>query len=191
MNFGMITLNQYQNDAKLCYMDTGSFTSYIKNDDFYEDIAGNIEKRFDTSNYEINRPFPTRKNKKVIGLMKDELEGKIMTEFAAFRPKAYSYFMDDGNNDKKTKGTRERIIKTILKLNDYKGCLFKNEIILKSQQRFTSKAHSVYNKEINDIALNSNDDKRLQKFDRNTSYPYDTYAGKLCKTELLEYVNIK
>ena len=59
------------------------------------------EKRFNTSNYEVNTPLPTGKNKEVIGLMKDELGGKIMSEFAALRPKTYSYLMDDGWSDKK------------------------------------------------------------------------------------------
>ena len=68
-------------------MGTNSFIISIKTEDFYEDIANDVEKRFDTSNYEVNRPLPTGKNKKVIGLMKDELGGKIMTEFAALRPK--------------------------------------------------------------------------------------------------------
>ena len=55
--------------------------------------------------------MPTGKNKKVIGLMKDELGGKIMTEFATLRPKTYSYLMDDGNSDKKTKRTKKSLIK--------------------------------------------------------------------------------
>ena len=59
------------------------------------------------------------------------------------------------------------------------------EIILKSQQRFKSEAHNVYTEEINKIALSSNDDKRLQTFDKFTSNPYGTSAGKVCKTELL------
>ena len=75
-------------------------------------------------------------NKKVIGLFKDELGRKIMTEFVAFRPKTYSYLMDDGNSDKKAKGTKKCVIKRKLKSNDYKDWLFKNGIILKSQQRF-------------------------------------------------------
>ena len=74
---------KYQNNAKLCYMDIESFIIYIKTEDFYEDIANDVEERFDTSNYEVNRPLSTEKNKKVIGLMKDELEGKIITEFGA------------------------------------------------------------------------------------------------------------
>ena len=77
--------------------------------------------------------MPTRKNKKVIALMKNELGERIMTEFAPFRPKTYSYLMDDSSNDKKAKGTKKCVIKRILKFHDYKNCLFKNEIVLKSQ----------------------------------------------------------
>ena len=62
-------------------------------------IDDDVEKRFDTSDYEVNRPLPKGKNKKVIGMMKDELGGKIMTEFFALRPKAYSYLMDDANTN--------------------------------------------------------------------------------------------
>ena len=94
--------------------------------------------------------------------MKDELGGKNMTEFVLFRPKTYSYLMDDGNSNKKVKGMRKCVIKWILKFNDYKNCLFKNDIILKSQQRFKSESHNVYTEEINKIALSSKDDRRLQ-----------------------------
>ena len=79
------------------------------------------------------------------------------------------------------------VIKQILKFNDYINCLFKNKIILKPQQRFKSEAHNVYTEKINKIALCSNDYKTLQTFDRITSYPYGVTAGKICKTELLEY----
>ena len=92
-------------------MNTDSVIINIKTQDFYEDIANNVEERFDTSNYEVNRPLPKGKNKKLIGLMKDELGGKIMTEFAALRPKTCSYLMDDGNSGRKTKGTKKCEIK--------------------------------------------------------------------------------
>ena len=74
---------KYGDNLKLCYMDTNSFIMHIKTEDFYKDIANDVEKRFDTSNYECDRPLPTGKNEKVIWLMKDELGGKIMTEFVA------------------------------------------------------------------------------------------------------------
>ena len=82
---------KYGDNVKLCYKDTDSFIMHIKTKSFYKDIADDIEKRFDTSNYECDRPLPKGKNKKVIGLMKDELGGNIMTEFVALRPKTYSY----------------------------------------------------------------------------------------------------
>ena len=66
---------KYQQNANLCYMDTDSVIIQIRTEDVYEDIADDIEKRLDTPNYEINRQFPTKKYKKLIGLMKDELGG--------------------------------------------------------------------------------------------------------------------
>ena len=181
---------KYQDNAKLYYMDTDSFIIDIKTEDFYEDIANNVEKRFDTSNYEVDRPLPAGKEKKVIGLMEDELGGEIMTEFVALRPKTYSYLMDDTHLTKRAKGTKKCIIKRVLKFKDYKDCLLKNEIVLKPQQRFKSERRNVYTEEINKVTLSSNDDKRLQTSDRITSYPYGTSAGKVCKTELLSKVNI-
>ena len=129
--------------------------------------------------------------KKVIRLMKDELGGKIMTELLALRPEAYSYLTDDCEEDKKAKGTKKCVIKRKIKFNDYKDCLLNNQIVLKSQQRLNNERHDVYTEEINKISLSSNDDKRLQTFDKITSYPYGTSAFKVCKTELLSKVNIK
>ena len=169
-------------------MDTDSFIMHIKTEDFYEDTADDFEERFDTSNYDVNRPLPTGKNKKVIALIKDELGEKIMTEFVALRSKTHSYLMDNRKNDKKEKGTKKCVIKRRLKLNDYKDCLLNNQIVLKSKRRFKSEIHDIYTEEINKIALNGNDDKRLQTFDRISSYPYGTSAGKVCKTELLSKV---
>ena len=87
-------------------MDTDSFIMNIKTNDFYKDISNDVENRFDTPNYEVNRPLPTGKNKKVIGLMKDELGGKIITEFVTLRPKTYSFLTDDGKEDKRLKEQR-------------------------------------------------------------------------------------
>ena len=93
---------KYEDKARLCYMDTDSFVVNIKTKNFYKDIAENVKERFDTSNYIYDR-F----NKKVIGLMKDELGGDIITEFVALRPKAYSYIKNDFIEMKKAKGTKK------------------------------------------------------------------------------------
>ena len=87
-------------NAKLCYMNTDSFIVYVKTDDIYKDIAEDVETRFDTSNFEIDRPLPK-------GLMKDELGGQIMKEFVALRAKAYSYLKDNNNEDKKSKSHKK------------------------------------------------------------------------------------
>ena len=71
---------KYGDNVKLCCMDTDSFIMHIKTEDFYKEIANDVEKRFDTSNYEVNRPLPTGKNKKKIGLMKNELLQVVMVE---------------------------------------------------------------------------------------------------------------
>ena len=163
---------KYGDKVKLCYMDTDSFIMNIKIEDFYKDMANDVEKRFDTSNYECDRPLPTGKNKKVIGLMKDELGGRIITEFIALRPKTYSYLTDDCKEDKKAKGTKKFVIKRMIKFDDYKNCLLNGEVILKSQQRFRKVGHDVYTENINKIALSSNDDKRIVSSDKITSYPY-------------------
>ena len=169
--------SKHDNKVKLCYMDTDSFIMNIKTNDFYEDIANDIENRFYTSNYEVNKPLPTGKNKKVIGLMKDELGGKIITEFVTLRPKTYSFLTDDGKEDKKAKGTKKCVIKKMIKFNDYKKCLLNDEVILKSQQRFISKKHDVYTENINKKALSNDDVKRIVSSDKITSYPYG-YKGK-------------
>ena len=170
---------KYGNRVKLCYMDTDSFVMNIKTNDFYKDISNDVDKRFDTSNYECNRPLPTGKNKKIIGLMKDELGGKIITKFATLRPKTYSYLTDDGKEVKKAKGTKKCIIKRMIKFDDYKNCLLKDEILLKSLQRFISKKYDVYTEDINKIALSNDDDKRIVSSDKITSHPYG-YKGKKC-----------
>ena len=171
---------KYGDNVKLCYKDTDSFIMNIKTEDFYKDIANDVEKRFDTSNYEVDRPLPTGKNKKVTGLMKDELGGKIITEFVALRPKTYSYLTDDCKEDKKAKGTKKCVIKRVTKFNDYEDCLLNDKVVLKSQQRFKSEKHDIYTENVNKIALSSNDDKRLPAFDRIITYPYG-YKGKNAK----------
>ena len=104
---------KYGDKVKLCYMDTDSFVIYVATEDFYKDIANDIDKCFDTSNYDEKdeRPLPIGKNKEVIGMFKDELDGKIMTEFCTLRAKAYPYRLDDDTEKKKDKGTKKCIVK--------------------------------------------------------------------------------
>ena len=164
--------NKYRNKARLYYTDTDSFVINVKINDFYKDISQDANESFDTSNYTFDRPLPKGKNKKVIGLMKDEFGGGIITEFVALRPKTYSYITNDFTELKKAKGTKKCVVKKMLRFDDYKNCLFSNGKVLKSQQRFKSENHSVYTENINKIGLSCDDDKRIVTSDGITSYPY-------------------
>ena len=106
-----------------------------------------------------------------------------MKEFCALRTKTYAYLMDDDSEKKKAKGTQKCIIKHLFE--NYKDSLFSNNTILRSQLRIKHDLHNVYTEEVNKIALNSNDDKRLQAFDWVTTYPYGTNAYKVCESEMM------
>ena len=94
---------KYKDKAKLCYMDTDSFVINIFTENPFEDINNDVERWFDTSNYDKNdkRPLPMGMNKKVIGLFKDELGGKIMKEFCALRAKTHTYLIHDNTEHKR------------------------------------------------------------------------------------------
>ena len=150
---------------KLCYMDTDSLVYDIKTEDFYEDIADDVPVRFDTSGYCPNQPLPIGLNEKVIGLMKDELGGKIMTEFVALRPKLYSYKKLDGSEDKKCKRIKKCVVKKTLTFQDYKTCLFNDSTEYRSLLICRSAKHEVLTIEVNKVALNRDDDKRISRKD--------------------------
>ena len=144
---------------KLCFTDTES----VITEDCFVDISDDVEIWFDTFNYDENdkRLLPIGKNKKVIGLFKDELGEKIMKGLCAQRAKTYSYLMDNNSEVKKYKGTKKCVIKRKTMFENYTDCLFNNKIILKLQQRFKRDHHKVYTEEVNKIALSSDDYERL------------------------------
>ena len=145
-------------------------------------INNDVDKWFDTSNYDKNdnRPLEIGKNIQVLGKFKDELGGKIMTIFVALRAKTYSFLIDEYTDEdyeknrivnKKAKGTKKCVVKREILFNNYLDSLFKNRVLYRSQQRFRNDHHKVYTEEVNKIALSSNDDKRIQTFDKVTTYP--------------------
>ena len=160
---------KYGDKAKLCYTDTDSFIINIKTEDFFEDISNDVEKWFDTSNYNKKDkiPLPIGKNKKVPGLFKDELGGKIITEY------------------KNAKGTKKCVKKQKILFQNFKDCLFNKKNVCISQERFKNYNHDIYTEEVNKIALSNNDDKRLQTFDGTTTYPYGANVFKICESEML------
>ena len=159
---------KYGSKFNSCYMDTDSFVYEIEAEDFYKNIAKDVEKRFDTSEYSKhdNRPLPIGKNKKVIGLMKDEIGGKIMTEFVVLRAKIYGYRkIDKEVEEKPCKGTKKYVVSEGLTFDDYKTCLFDDETIYREQMLFENNKHEIYTVNKYKIALNREDDKGLVQAD--------------------------
>ena len=108
-----------------------------------------------------------------------------MTEFCVLRTKAYAYKLDDDTEMKKAKDTKKCIVKREITFKNYADPLFNDKVIVRSQQRFRSDRHKVYTEEVNKIALSSNDDKRIQTFDKVTTFPYGTNVFKLCEGKML------
>ena len=138
---------RYGSKVNLCYVDTDSFVYEIESEDFYRNIAKDVEKRFDMNQYskDDKRPLPIGKNKKVIGMMKDELNRKIMTEFFAFRAKMYAYGkIDKEVEEKRCKGIKKCVVSKCLTFDDCKTCLFDGKTIYRGQMLFGNEKQEVY-----------------------------------------------
>ena len=158
---------KYGDCAKLCYNDTDSFIYQIKTKDFYSNISGDVKERFDMSGYMEDRPLPRGLNKKVIGLMKDELGGKIMTEFVALRPKSYAYRKPDNKQHKKCKGIKKCIVKNTISLviTRIAYSIQRVKVSTGCNLMFRNNKHEIHTVEIDKVALNRDDDKQIVKKD--------------------------
>ena len=154
--------SKYADKAKLLFTDTDSLMYEIETEDFYKDISGDVKDRFDTSDYPENHPsgIPTGENKKVLGMMKDEVAGKIIKEFVGLRSKLYSFVMDDGGEIKKCKGIKKQVVESSIRHEHYKTCLTTGKELLRKQNILRSYEHEVYTEEVNKVALSALDDKR-------------------------------
>ena len=179
---------KYGKNLKLCHMDTYSLVYHIKTEDFYKDIAADVPRRFAMFGYLPDRPLPIGLNKKVISLMKDELGGKIMTELVALRPKRYAYKMSNSEG-KRFKGIKKCVVKKTLMLDDYKKCLFNSMITYRSQLMFRSRKHEVYTVEVNKVALNRDNEKRIAKKDGITTLARGHKF--LCWSPLIGWLSLK
>ena len=154
--------SKYADKAKLLFTDTDSLMYEIETEDFYKDISGDVKDKFDTSDYPENHPsgIPTGENKKVLGMMKDEVAGKIIKEFVGLRSKLYSFVMDDGGETKKCKGIKKQVVERSIMHEHYKTCLKTGKELLRKQNILRSYNHEVYTEEVNKVALSALDDKR-------------------------------
>ena len=155
---------KYGDKAKLLLTDTDGSMFEIQTEDFYKDISADVKQRFDTSNYPPDHPsgIPSGFNKKVLGMFKDEVGGKVIDEFIGLRAKLYSYKMVEGEESKKCKGVKKSVVKKSIAHEDYKKCLFtgKEQLRKMNVHVIRSYKHEVYTEEVNKIALCPDDDKR-------------------------------
>ena len=135
----------------------------IQTKDFYHDIKDDVKTKFDTSGYPSSHPsgIPTGLNKKVIGMFKDEVGGRQITHFIGLRPKLYTFKIEDGATNKKCKGIKKNVVSKGITFEHYFECLFTGEKQMRSMKIIRSENHDIYSKEVNKIALSSEDDKRI------------------------------
>ena len=150
-------------NVQLLFTDTDSLCYEIETEDFFKDISADVDRKFDTSNFDKDHKSGlfSGKNKKVIGMMKDEAGGKIIKEFVGLRAKLYSYKMHSGSETKKCKGIKKSVIKNGITHEDYKKCLFSKKPSFRKMNVIRSHVHNIYTEKINKVALSGDDDKRI------------------------------
>lgn len=150
----------YQNNINLLYTDTDSFIYNISCDNFYNEMKKHSDK-FDTSDYKNDNQFEIiRLNKKIPGLMKDENNGEIMTEFVGLRSKMYSIKINNKDGIRKSKGVKKNVINTKLSFESYLNCILHHCNLTEKQHTILSKKHRVYSIEQMKNVLDPFDDKR-------------------------------
>ena len=151
--------------VSVLYSDTDSLILEIETNDFFADTAGDVEQWFDTSKYPkdglpAKNGFPVGKNKKVLGMFKDEADGKIIRGFVGLRPKCYSVQMEDESEIKKAKGTKKQTVKGISH-EDYVRVLRGEKFPLRKNVSFRSHLHEIFTEQMWKVALDGEDDKRI------------------------------
>ena len=168
---------KYVDKVKLCYRDKDSFVIYVETNDFYENIACDVNEQFDTSGYSknTNRPIATGVNKKLLGMMKDELGDNEIIESVNVCAKLYSYTSQTPRGKiletKKAKGTKKCVKKQCLSQQDFKDAVVYEKVTRCIQRGFKSYGHNVFTEINNKIAVNPHDDKRIW-INGNTSMTY-------------------
>ena len=190
------TKNKYSDRAKLLFTDTDSLAYEIKTEDFYADIANDVESKFDTSEFDKNYPainkvgFKVGVNNKVLGMFKDEAKGAQIEEFVGLRSKLYSYKVH-GKEKKKCKGVKKNVVAKSITQKDYKDCLFNDNDHLRTMNVIRSHGHEIYTDEVNKVALSAADDKRVVLENDIDTLAYEHYKLKDGKIKVKVFNNNK
>ena len=166
---------KYGNRAELLMTDTDSLMYLIQTDDVYYDIKKDVKKKFDTSNFPDVHPsgIKTGVNEKVVGVFKNEAAANTITHFVGLSSKLYAYLIEilykkygklkepEEEEIRKAKSVKKNVIKKSISFEDYKKCLFSEEVLMKEMNIIRSENHDIYSMTVNKVALSANDDKRL------------------------------
>ena len=148
---------RYGDKIRLLYTDTDSLIVHVQTEDIYADMAQNLDD-YDTSNYPADHPLFSTANKKIIGKFKDELGGKVMTEFIGIRPKMYSYVGEESG--KRAKGVKKSVLCKTISHDDYRTCLLEKKVYARDMPGLRSRAHTIYGETVHKVALAPLDTKR-------------------------------
>ena len=187
-NFFYSALKPALPNALLAYEDTDSLTVVLEGANLYEKIKPIVHDWLDTSNYPENNIFGIPLcNKGKLGYFKDELAGKIMTEFIGLNPKTYAFSVENTDEIKKAKGVKKCVTRD-LRLEDYKKCLKNQETMYRKMAIFKSELHQIQTKIINKAALTVTDDKRVILPNKTTTLAYGHYRMEELIIEDLENI---
>lgn len=147
----------YGADLQLLYTDTDSVIIRVATDDIYDDMVQHREQ-YDTSNYPEDHKLHSTANKKVVGKFKDEVGGKLLTEFVGLRSKMYSYIGEESG--KRAKGVKKSVLQQTINHDDYRECLQQQLVFSREMPGLRSRAHHIYGETVNKVALSPLDTKR-------------------------------
>ena len=148
---------KYLDRVHLLYTDTDSVIIRVQTEDIFADMAEHADL-YDTSNYSPGHPLYSDQNKKVIGKFKDELGGKVMTEFIGIRPKMYSYAGEDSG--KRAKGVKKSVLRKTITHDDYRTCLLEKRVYARDMPGLRSYKHTIHGETVHKVALAPLDTKR-------------------------------
>ena len=147
---------KYDNSAYLLFTDTGNLFYETETNDVYEDFYEN-KNLFNFSDYPEDSTFFDLVNKKVIGNIKDEVKGKIISEFVVLKSKMYSLVIENNEEIIKAKGVNKNVVQNI---KCKENVLFNRNLIRHKMKRIQSKLHRIQTYDVCKIYLSCFDDKR-------------------------------
>ena len=166
----------YHDKCKIMYTDTDSLIYYLQCENVYHDMKRDLSK-FDTSDYSEDNVYDIpRANKKIPGLMKDENNGAIMTEFVGLRAKMYALRVTGQKDTKKVKGIKKNVVTRTITFDDYTQCLSDEIELTRRQSCIRSKMHEVYTVSESKLALSPYDDKRYIVSGSTDTLPWGHYS---------------